>query len=180
MIIPYKGISPRLHESVFVVDSADVVGDVEIGAGSSIWFGAVVRGDVHYVRIGERTNVQDNSTLHVTKDTHPLVIGDDVTIGHGVVLHGCTLLGRSLIGMGAVILDGAEIPVDTVVGAGALVTEGKKFPPGSLILGSPARVARELTTEEVEAVRRSADNYMGYADNYRDGGYMGINPGHRG
>jgi len=177
MILPYKGISPKIDPSVFIVDGADVVGDVEIGRDSSIWFGAVVRGDVNYVRIGERTNVQDNSVLHVTKETHPLVLGDDITVGHGVVLHGCTLLGRSLIGMGAIILDGAEIPEDSMVGAGALVTENKKFPPGSLILGSPARVVRELKPEEIARIKRSADNYIGYAQNYRDGGYNGINTG---
>lgn len=169
MVLPYKGVNPRLHESVFIAEGARVIGDVEIGPDSSVWFNAVVRGDVHYIRIGSRTNVQDNSTLHVTKDTHPLVIGDEITIGHNVTLHGCTLEGRSLIGMGAVILDGAVIPEDSIVGAGALVTEGKTFPPGSLILGSPARAARELTVDEKARIARSAENYVGYVANYRGG-----------
>lgn len=175
MILPYKGISPKIHQSVFVVEGAYIIGDVEIGADSGVWFNAVVRGDVNYIRIGERTNVQDNSTLHVTKDTHPLVIGDDITIGHGVTLHGCILQGRSLIGMGAVILDGAEVAEDVIIGAGALVTEGKKIPPGSLVLGSPGRVVRDLKAEEAEGIKKSALNYIGYAENYRKDGYYGIN-----
>src|SRR3972149_6367775 len=124
MLKPYKGILPRIDESAFMEDSARIIGDVEIGAHSSIWFNAVVRGDVHYIRIGSRTNVQDNCTLHVTKDTYPLIIGNDITIGHGVILHGCTIKDRCLIGMGAIILDNAEVGEDCIIGAGALVTGG--------------------------------------------------------
>jgi len=174
MILPYKGVSPRIHRSVFMVESAAVIGDVEIGPDSSLWFNSVTRGDVNYIRIGALTNVQDNSTLHVTKDTHPLVIGDEVTIGHGVTLHGCTVLGRALIGMGAIVLDGAEIGMDVIVGAGTLITEGKVIPPRTLVVGSPGRVVRDLTDAEVERIRRSAANYKGYAENYRAGGYAGI------
>lgn len=166
MLKPYKGIWPKLHESVFVEASAQVIGDVWIGEDSSIWFNAVVRGDVNYIRIGDRTNVQDNSTLHVTKDTCPLIIGSDITIGHGVVLHGCTVKDRCLIGMGAIILDRAEIGEDSIVGAGALVTEGTKVPPGSLVLGMPAKVARELKPEEKARILRSARNYIEYTRNY--------------
>ena len=169
MLVPYKGIYPKLSGSVFVVEGATVVGDVEIGTDSSVWFGAVIRGDVNYVRIGERTNVQDNSVLHVTKDTHPLIVGSDVTIGHLVVLHGCTIKDRALIGMGAVILDGAVIGEDSIVGAGALVTEGKLMPPKCLIIGSPARVTRELTDDEVARIARSARNYMDYTTSYQEG-----------
>lgn len=168
MIMPYKGISPRIHETAFIVDNASVIGDVEIGEHSSVWFNAVVRGDVHYIRIGERTNVQDNSTLHVTKDTYPLIIGDDITIGHNVILHGCTVRDRCLIGMGSIILDNAEIGEDSIVGAGALVTEGMKVPPRSLVLGVPGKVKRALTDDEVARILRSAKNYMEYSRNYLD------------
>jgi carbonic anhydrase/acetyltransferase-like protein (isoleucine patch superfamily) len=169
MLKHYKGMWPRLHETVFVEESAQVIGDVEIGAHSSIWFNAVVRGDVNYVRIGERTNVQDNSVLHVTKDTHPLIIGSDVTIGHSVTLHGCTVRDRCLIGMGANVLDGAEIGEDSIVGAGSVVTEGVKVPARSLVLGLPGRVARSLKDEEVARIAQSARNYMGYTKDYVEG-----------
>lgn len=168
MIMPYKGISPRIHETAFIVDNASIIGDVEIGEHSSIWFNAVVRGDVHYIRIGKRTNVQDNSTLHVTKDTYPLIIGNDITIGHNVILHGCTVKDRCLIGMGSIILDNAEIGEDSIIGAGALVTEGMKVPPRSLVLGVPGKVKRELTDDEVARILKSAKNYMEYSRNYLD------------
>lgn len=166
MLKPYKGKWPSLGEGVFIEESAQVVGDVSIGKDSSIWFNAVVRGDVHHIKIGERTNVQDNCTLHVTKDTYPLIIGDDITIGHNVVLHGCTVKDRCLIGMGAIVLDNAEIGEDSIVGAGALVTEGMKVPPGSLVLGIPAKVARELKPEEKARIKKSALNYIEYSKNY--------------
>ena len=128
MLKPYKGIWPKIHETAFMEDSARIIGDVEIGAHSSIWFNAVVRGDVHYIRIGSRTNVQDNCTLHVTKDTYPLIIGNDITIGHGVILHGCTIKDRCLIGMGAIILDAAEVGEDCIIGAGALMQDASSRP----------------------------------------------------
>ena len=166
MLLPYKGKRPKLHETVYVEASARIIGDVIIGAYASVWFNAVVRGDVNYIRIGERTNVQDNSVLHVTKDVYPLIIGSDVTIGHNAVLHGCIVKDRCLIGMGSIILDDAEIGEDTIVGAGALVTEGAKVPPGSLILGAPARVVRKLSGEEVEGILTAAKNYLEYTQNY--------------
>jgi len=166
MLLPYKGKRPKLHETVYVEASARIIGDVIIGAYASVWFNAVVRGDVNYIRIGERTNVQDNSVLHVTKDVYPLIIGSDVTIGHNAVLHGCIVKDRCLIGMGSIILDDAEIGEDTIVGAGALVTEGTKVPPGSLILGAPARVVRKLSGEEVEGILTAAKNYLEYTQNY--------------
>ena len=166
MIRTYRGITPTIPKSVFVEETAVVIGDVVIGEESSLWFHAVVRGDVHYIRIGSRTNVQDLSILHVTHDTHPLVIGNEVTIGHHVVLHGCTIKDRVLIGMGAIIMDGAVIGEDSVVGAGALVTEGTIVPPKSLIFGSPARVKRPVTDKELGWIKESAGNYVRYARDY--------------
>lgn len=166
MIMPYMGRSPKIHETAFIVENSSIIGDVEIGAQSSIWFHSVVRGDVHYIRIGDRTNVQDNCTLHVTKNTYPLIIGNDITIGHNVVLHGCAVRDRCLIGMGAIILDNAEIGEDSIVGAGALVTEGMKVPPGSLVLGIPGKVVRPLKPEEKEKILKSARNYIEYSNNY--------------
>lgn len=172
MLLRYKGILPSLGENVYIEESARVIGDVEIGRDSSIWFNAVVRGDVHYIRIGERTNVQDNSTLHVTKDIYPLIIGSDVTIGHNVILHGCTVKDRCLIGMGAIILDNAEVGEDCVIGAGTLVKEGTVIPPGSLVVGVPGRIARDVRPEEKARILRSAQNYIEYAKNYVD--YKGV------
>lgn len=145
-----------------------MIGDVVMGEQCSVWFHAVIRGDVHYIRLGNRTNVQDLCMLHVTHDTHPLVIGDDVTIGHSVVLHGCTIKDRVLIGMGAIIMDGAVIGEDCVVGAGALVTEGTIVPPKSLILGSPAKVKRPVTEKELLWIKESSENYVKYAAQYVD------------
>lgn len=167
MIRPFKGIFPKIHPSVYVEDSAQVIGDVEIGEDSSVWFGTVIRGDVNFIRIGRRTNVQDLSMLHVTRRTHPLHVGDEVTVGHSVTLHGCTVGNRCLIGMGAVILDGAEIGVECIVGAGALVKEGMKVPPRSLVLGLPAKVARDLTEKEIAHLKQSAENYIGDVADYR-------------
>lgn len=169
MLKPYKGIMPTLHETVFVEQSAQVIGEVEIGRDSSIWFNTVVRGDVNYIKIGERTNVQDSCVLHVTKGTHPLIIGSDVTVGHSVTLHGCTVKDRCLIGMGAKLLDGAVVGEDSIVGAGSVVTEGMKVPPRSLVLGVPAKLKRELTEEEVAGIARSAQNYIGYVKDYVEG-----------
>jgi len=171
LIRPWGGKSPRLAESVWVAESAVVVGDVEIGPDSSIWFGAIVRGDVNAIRIGARTNVQDYTVLHVTSRTHPTVIGDDVTLGHRVTLHGCTVHDRCLIGIGAVVMDGAVVGEDSMVGAGSLVPPGMAVPPRMLALGSPARLKRQLTQEEVGFFRTSAASYVGYADQYRREGW---------
>ncbi|HZS12600.1 MAG TPA: gamma carbonic anhydrase family protein [Nitrospirales bacterium] len=169
MIRAFQGTRPTIAESAYIEETAVIIGDVVIGERSSVWFHTVVRGDVHYIRIGDRTNVQDLCMLHVTHDTHPLVIGHDVTIGHRVVLHGCTVQDRVLIGMGAVIMDGAVIGEDSVVGAGALVTEGTVVPPKSLILGTPAKVKRPVTEQELAWIRESAENYVRYARQYMDG-----------
>ena len=166
LIKPYKGIHPKIHPTVFVVETAVIIGDVEIGEYSSVWFNAVVRGDVHYIRIGDRTNIQDLCMLHVTKDTHPLILGNDITVGHSVTLHGCTIKDRCLIGMGTTILDGAVVGEDCIIGAGALVTEGAVIPPGTLAVGMPAKPKRDLTEKEVARIRQSAQNYIDYARTY--------------
>jgi len=170
-IHPFKGVSPRLHPSVFAVDDALVIGDVEVGEQSSLWFGTVVRGDVNYIRIGSRTNVQDHTVIHVTNATHPTLVGDDVTLGHRVTLHGCTVQHRCLIGIGAVVMDGAVVSEDSMVGAGSLVPPGMVVPSGTLVMGSPARVKRELTREEIAFFRKSAQNYVAYAEQYRQEGW---------
>ena len=173
IIRPFRGKAPRLHESVFAVESAVVIGDVEIGPDSSLWFGTIVRGDVHLVRIGARTNVQDDSVLHVTHETHPTLVGDDVTVGHRVTLHGCTIKDRCLIGIGAVVLDGAVVGEDAMVGAGSLVPPGMVVPAGTLALGTPARVKRDLSAQEIASLRTSAQNYVGYAREYLREGWSG-------
>lgn len=156
----HQGRTPKVDPTAFVDESAQVIGDVTIGPESSVWMNVVVRGDVHHIRIGARTNVQDGSVLHVTRERHPLVIGDDVTIGHGAVVHGCTLGNHAFIGMGATVMDGAVIGEFALVGAGALVTQGREIPPRTLAVGSPAKPLRELTDAEVEQIRRSARNYV--------------------
>jgi len=166
MLHPFKGISPQLGRDVFIVDSAEVIGDVQIGERSSLWFNVVVRGDVNFIRIGQRTNIQDGSVVHVTHKKHPTVIGDDVTIGHNVTLHGCRVGHRCLIGMGAVIMDAAIVEDDAMVAAGALVTPGTVVKSGSLYAGSPARLKRQLTAEEITGLKQSAENYLSYVAAY--------------
>jgi carbonic anhydrase/acetyltransferase-like protein (isoleucine patch superfamily) len=166
MIRTYQGIKPTIPKSAFIEETAVIIGDVVLGEDSSVWFHAVVRGDVHYIRIGGRTNVQDLCVLHVTHDTHPLIIGNEVTIGHHVVLHGCTVRDRVLIGMGAIIMDGTEIGEDCIVGAGALITEGTVVPPKSLVIGAPAKVKRPVTGKELAWIKESAENYVRYAREY--------------
>lgn len=167
MIISYKGISPRLHKTVFTVETATIIGDVEIGEYSSIWFNAVVRGDVNYIRIGKRTNIQDNCTVHVTNETFPTILGNDVTVGHNVIIHGAVVKDRCLLGMGAILLDDTEIGEDSIIGAGALVTEGAKVPPRSLVLGIPGKVVRGLRDDEVAKILKAAQNYIEYSESYR-------------
>jgi len=166
MIKPYRGVLPTITSSAFIEDTAVIIGDVIIESEASVWFNSVIRGDVHYVRIGHRTNIQDLSLLHVTHDTHPLILGDDVTVGHHVVLHGCTIRDRVLIGMGSVVMDGAVIEDNCIIGARSLVTEGTVIPSGSLALGSPARIKRLLTEKELAWIKESAQNYVRYARQY--------------
>ena len=144
---------PRVHPTAYIDDSAQVIGDVEIGEESSVWMSVVIRGDVHRIRIGRRSNVQDGTIVHVMKDTHPTLIGDNVTIGHAAVVHGCTIEDRCLIGMGAIVLNGARIGGESIVAAGALVVEGMQVPPRSLVMGSPAKVKRPLTDAEVADIQ---------------------------
>lgn len=152
--------------SAYVDPSAQVIGDVVVGDESSLWMNVVVRGDVNHVRIGRRTNVQDGTVVHVMRGTHPTLIGDEVTIGHGALVHGCTLGDRVLVGMGAIVLNGAFVGEDSIVAAGTLVPEGMQVPPRSLVMGSPARVRRTLTDDEVASILRYADNYVGYRLDY--------------
>ena len=166
VIKPYKGKLPKIHPSVYLSDNVYVIGDVEIGEDSSLWFGTVVRGDVNYIRIGKRTNIQDNSVVHVTHDTHPTLIGDNVTVGHRVILHGCTLKNNILVGMGAVVMDGVQIEDYVLIGAGALVTPNKKIPSGVLVAGVPAKVIRDLKEEEIKLIEESAENYVSYKNEY--------------
>lgn len=166
MLRPYKGTSPRVHDSVFIDRSAQVIGDVVIGEESSIWMNAVIRGDVHWIRIGKRSNVQDNSVVHVMNDTHPTTIGDDVTVGHAAVVHGCTVGHRVLIGMGAILLNGATIGEDSIVAAGTLVTEETVIPPRSLVMGSPGRVKRALSDAEVASILQYSERYVNYRLEY--------------
>jgi carbonic anhydrase/acetyltransferase-like protein (isoleucine patch superfamily) len=159
--------TPKTGQDVYIAPSAAVVGKIEIDDFSSIWPNVSARGDVNWIRIGKRTNIQDNSVLHVTYDTHPLSIGDDVTVGHGCILHGCTVKDRCLIGMGSVVLDGAMIGPDAMVGAGSVVKQGQVVPPGTLYLGVPAKYRRDLSQAELAAILESAREYYGYSAEYR-------------
>ena len=166
VVKPYKGTFPKIHPTVYMSDNVYVIGDVEIGEDSSLWFGAVVRGDVNYIRIGKRTNIQDNSVVHVTHDTAPTIVGDNVTVGHRVILHGCVLGNNILVGMGAILMDGVEVEENVIIGAGALVTQNKKIPSGVLVAGVPAKVIRDLREEEIRMIEESAQNYVQYKNVY--------------
>ena len=174
MIKAFQGIAPTIDPTAFIAETAVIIGDVEIGAQSSVWYNCVVRGDVNHIRIGARSNVQDLTMLHVTHRKHeadpgaPLIIGDDVTIGHSVTLHGCTLENGCFIGMQAMVMDHAVIGEGALIGARALVTEGTVVPPHTLWVGAPARYKRDLTADEVAWLKKSADNYVKYALEYID------------
>jgi carbonic anhydrase/acetyltransferase-like protein (isoleucine patch superfamily) len=145
----FNSIKPKVDESAFVADDAFVIGDVEIGEDSSVWFGSIIRGDVNYIRIGARTNIQDHTIIHVNTGTHPTILEDEITVGHRVTLHGCYVESGCLVGIGSIVLDGARIGSQSLVAAGSLVTPNTRIPPRSLVMGSPARVKRELTGEEL-------------------------------
>ena len=166
MIKEFDGIMPEIDESVFVAESADIIGDVKIGKNSSIWYNTVLRGHEHAIRIGENTNIQDGTVIHVGWDVDT-VIGDNVTVGHNALVHGCKIGNNSLVGMGAIVLNGAEIGEYCMIAAGALVTQNKKFPDGVLIMGSPAKVVRELTDEEKQSLIKSADDYYKNAQRHK-------------
>jgi carbonic anhydrase/acetyltransferase-like protein (isoleucine patch superfamily) len=156
----YQSIFPTVDPTAFIDPSAQVIGDVHLGAESSVWMNVVVRGDVNYIRVGDRTNIQDLTLVHVMRETNPTVIGSNVTIGHSAVIHGCTIEDRCLIGMGAILLNGCRIGTGSIVAAGALVPEGTIVPPGSMVMGMPAKVKRQLTPEEDASIVWYADNYV--------------------
>lgn len=166
MLIPVNGIYPKIHAKTWIAPTATIIGDVEIGEGSSIWFHTVIRGDVFAMRIGRETNIQDNCTLHGTHESVGVTLGNRVTIGHQVVLHGCEVGDGSLIGMGSVVMDHAKIGKHCLVGAGSLVTEGFQCEDGVLVMGRPAKVKRKLTEEEIKNLEQSADNYLLYSSWY--------------
>ena len=166
MLRSYRGTLPKVHVSAYIDQSAQVIGDVEIGDDSSVWMNVVMRGDVNVIRIGRRTNIQDGTIVHVMHDTHPTRIGDEVTVGHAAVLHGCTIEDRVLVGMGAILLNGATIGADSIIAAGALVPERMEIPPRSLVMGSPGRVLRPLSDDDVLGIRDYADRYVGYKKDY--------------
>lgn len=168
-ILPYKKILPKIGKDVFIAENSAVAGDIEIGDESNIWFGVSMRGDVHEIRIGKRTNIQDNSVVHVTRKVSGTYIGDEVTIGHGAIIHACTIGNQAFIGMGAIILDEAVVEDKAMVAAGALVPPGKRIPTGQLWGGSPARYMRDLTEEELAFFPQSADNYVRLAKEYMEG-----------
>ena len=166
IIKPFNGICPKIDPSAFVAEGAVVIGDVEIGPGASIWYGCVVRGDVNHIRIGANTNIQDGTVIHVSRVDHPTIIADEVTIGHGAMIHGCTIESGSLIGIGAIILDGAVIGRESLIAAGSLVTPGTVIPPRFMVMGSPAKVKRALSDEEVAHIQTFWQNYVTLSEIY--------------
>ena len=169
MIRHFNGIEPKIHETAYVTDDAIIVGDVEVGEDSSIWYGSVLRGDVNYIRIGARTNLQDQTVIHVSSKGLPTIVEDEVTVGHRVTLHACHVERGCLIGIGAILMDGVRVGDHSLVGAGSLLTPGTQIPPRSLVIGSPARVKRELTDQELASLERSWKNYVELASKYREG-----------
>lgn len=166
MIYEYEGKKPIIHDSCFIADSAQIIGNVGIGENTSIWYNCVLRGDENSISIGDHTNIQDGSVIHISKD-YSTVIGDYVTVGHKAIVHACTVGNNVLVGMGAIILDGAEIEDNVLIGAGSIVTTGKKIPSGSLVLGSPAKVVRKLSDKEIKQLKESAIEYVEYAEKHK-------------
>ncbi len=166
MIRPFRGISPQIHQTAFIADSAQVIGDVHVGEQASIWFGTVVRGDMFHIRIGDRTNVQDNCVLHTRTGEKPTILEDEVTVGHSVTLHGCYVEHCSLIGIGSIVLDDVRVGAQSLVAAGSLISPGTIIPPRSLVMGMPARVKRPLTDEEVANLATYWQNYVKYSKYY--------------
>ena len=165
-IYPFNSITPTIHDTAYIADNATVIGDVHIGEESSVWFGSIIRGDVNYIRVGSRTNIQDATVIHVTTDTHPTVLEDEITVGHRVTLHGCHVESTCLIGIGAILLDGVRVGRESLVAAGSLLTPNTIIPPRSLVMGSPAKVKRPLTDEEVAGLHRSWKNYVKLSKTY--------------
>ena len=173
MILPFQGTRPKMGTGVWIAPTATVIGDVELGEDVSVWFGSVIRGDVFPIRVGRGTNIQDNCVLHVTEQ-NPTVLADDVTVGNSVTLHGCSIDRLCLVGIGAIVLNGAVVGQESIIAAGALVPEGMQVPPRSLVMGMPAKVRREITDEEREGLRRYAENYVRYKDEYRAAESLGL------
>ena len=169
MIKAFQNQHPRIHETAYVAENALIIGDVEIGEHSSIWFGSIIRGDVNYIRIGARTNIQDASVIHVSSKTHPTILEDEITVGHRVTLHGCYIETGCLIGIGSIILDGARVGRNSLVAAGSLITPNTQIPPGSLVIGSPAKVKRPLTDEELADLPRFWQSYVALLSEYKTG-----------
>lgn len=165
MIKNFQGKEPKIHKTCYISESVDIIGEVVIGENSNIWFGTRARGDMNKISIGENTNIQENSVVHVDTD-FPTIIGDNVTVGHGAIIHGCEISDNVLIGMGSIILNGAKISKNTIVAAGSLVSQGKTFKEGVLLMGSPAKVVRELTEEEINSIQTSANNYVALSKKY--------------
>ncbi|MEP6788294.1 MAG: gamma carbonic anhydrase family protein [Acidobacteriota bacterium] len=166
MIKPFNNIHPKIHETAFIAEDAIVIGDVEIGEDASIWFGSIIRGDVNFIRIGAGTNIQDSTVIHVSSKTHSTVLEENITVGHRVVLHGCHVESGCLIGIGAILMDGVRVGKNSLVAAGSLLTPGTQIPPNSLVMGSPAKVKRELTTDELAYLDRSWRNYVELKKHY--------------
>jgi carbonic anhydrase/acetyltransferase-like protein (isoleucine patch superfamily) len=168
MIKPFQNIHPKIDESAFIAENAVIIGDVEIGAQASVWYNCVLRGDVNFVRIGDRTNIQDGTIIHVSRNTHSTIIEAEVTVGHSATIHGCYIETGCLIGIGAIILDGARIGKNSLVAAGSLVTPNTNIPENSLVMGSPAKVKRQLSAEEIKDLERFWKNYITLSEIYRE------------
>ncbi len=160
MIKPFNTVYPKINETAFIADDAIVIGDVEIGEDASVWYGSIIRGDVNFIRIGARTNIQDGTIIHVSSKAHSTILEDEITVGHRVTLHGCYVERGCLIGIGAILMDGVRVGANSLVGAGSLLTPGTQIPPRSLVLGSPAKVKRELTADELAYLDKSWRNYV--------------------
>src|SRR3977135_4130701 len=167
MIRPFRGVHPQIHPTAFIADSAQLIGDVHVGEQASVWFGTVARGDMFYIRIGNRTNVQDNSVIHTRTGEYPTILEDEVTVGHSVTLHGCYVERGSLIGIGSIVLDDVRVGAQSLVAAGSLISPGTVIPPRSLVMGIPARVKRPLTEEEVVGLNEFWRNYVNYVPFYK-------------
>ena len=166
MIMDFEGVTPRINKNTYISESVDIIGKVNVEENVNIWFGTRLRGDMNNIIIGENTKIQENSVVHVDINS-PCIIGKNVTIGHGTIIHGCSISDNVLVGMGSIILNNAKIGKNTIIGAGSLVTQGKSFPDGVLILGNPAKVVRELTDDEIKNIKKSADNYVNLSKRYK-------------
>ena len=166
MIMDFEGVTPRINKNTYISESVDIIGNVEINENANIWFGSRLRADMNKIRVGENTNIQENSVVHVDINS-PCIIGKNVTIGHGTIIHGCSISDNVLVGMGSIILNNAKIGKNTIIGAGSLITQGKVFPEGVLILGNPAKVVRKLTDDEIKSIRKSSDNYVNLSKKYK-------------